>query len=420
MSNVPMSDPELMLACHQPFAYGRGACIGLRSGRIVACAGRSFGYSDDGGLTWSEPIETSYPNGDVPRFANLVELSDGNLGGVDFRNQPSNAPYAYKTEAHFSVSEDLGKSWSEPKPMLPGYRLPATAFQNALIRTSGGRLLQPVYFAIGQDRWHQPGAPFAGGWVDGEFTTTDAHYYDPHFGACYVIYSDDEGRTWQPNRDGELLIIPEHGGYHVGCFEPSVVEIEPNRLLMFLRSKLGRVFQSWSDNDGETWSRPQPTHLAASNSPNIVKKLPATGHLLAVWNQHSEREVRQGYIRTRLSAAVSRNGGGIWEFFQNVESIHEQRHVEPGPIRITRPEAAYAVHAGLPGHVNDTEYVAELHPGYDRWTNHSVCALDDRVLIIYGGRCKVLPTRWFYRGRDPESSGSSALLEKLWNQCPPV
>ena len=435
MNNVPMSNPEMMLACHKPFTHTRGACIALRSGRIAVCSGKSLGYSDDGGMTWSDPMESLYPDGEAPNIANLVELSDGTLGGVAFRSgsnyrhdlEPTyNDPAGlHKTQGYFSVLEDWGKTWSAPAPMLPGYPMPATAFQNALIRTSSGRLLQPVYFAIGKGRWHQPGAPFAGGWADGEFTTTDAHYYDPHFGGSYVIYSDDEGKSWQPNRDGELFILPEYGGRQVKAMEPSVVEVESNKLLMFLRSQLGRVFQSWSYDNGETWSHAQPTQLAASNSPDIVTKLPSTGHLLAVWNQHGEREIRQGYIRTRLSAAVSRNGGGIWEFFQNVESLHEQRHVEPGPIRITQPEGAYAVHAGLPAHENESEYVVELDEGYDRWTNHSVCALKDRVLIIYGGRCKILTIDWFYRGRDSQSgdlrqTSGSSLLKKLQDQCPPL
>ena len=45
-----------------------------------------------------------------------------------------------------------------------------------------------------------------------------------------------------------------------------------------------------------------------------------------------------GYFRTRLSSAVSRNGGSVWEFFQNVESIHEETRVEPGPIRPVHPD----------------------------------------------------------------------------------
>ena len=418
MSNVPMSRPQEMLACHDPFPLTRGGCIALQNGRVICgSAAGQFGYSDDGGMTWCEPYEGTYGDGTPAKVENLIELANGSLGGVELRSRPGAPVPIYETETLFTVSKDLGKTWSETTQMSE-MRLRASAFCNALMRTSSGRIILPMQFGIGRDNWHKSGAPFLGGYVDGEFTTTDAHYYDPHFGACYVLYSDDEGRTWQPNRDGELFILLEPEGHMVGNWEPSVVETAPNRLLMFLRSKLGRVFQSWSADNGETWCYPQPTHLAASNSPNILTRLPATGHILAVWNQQSEQEIKEGYIRTRLSAAVSRNGGGVWEFFQNVESIHEQTHIEPGPIRITRPSARYAIQPGLPALENDASRVVPLNPKYGRWTNHVIRALEDRVLIIYGGRCKVLPLDWFYGGRDPHTQGP--LLDKLETQCPPL
>ncbi len=417
MNHVPMSRPEEMLACHKPFLLTRGGCIALRSGRVLCGSAGLFGYSDDGGMTWCEPYEGTYGDGTRAKIDNLVELTNGSLGGVEIRSRPGAPVPTYETEALFTVSKDLGKTWSEPMQMSE-MRLRASAFCNALMRTSSGRIILPMQFGLGRDSWHKRGAPFLGGYVDGEFTTTDAHYYDPHFGACYVLYSDDEGRTWQPNRDGELFILLEPEGHMVGNWEPSVVETAPNTLLMFLRSKLGRIFQSWSTDNGETWTYPEPTHLAASNSPNILTRLPATGHVLAVWNQQGEQEIQEGYVRTRLSAAVSRNGGGVWEFFQNVESIHEQTHVEPGPIRITRPSARYAIHPGLPALENDASRVVPLDLKYDRWTNHVVLALDDRVLIFYGGRCKILPLGWFYNGRDPHAE--SSLLKKFENQCPPL
>lgn len=101
-----------------------------------------------------------------------------------------------------------------------------------------------------------------------------------------------------------------------------------------------------------------------------------------------------------------------------MESIHEQTHVEPGPIRITRPKARYAVHPGLPAMENDASCVVPLDPKYGRWTNHVVRALEDRVLIFYAARCKILSLSWFYGGRDPHAQ--SAVLNKIETQCPPL
>ena len=117
-----------------------------------------------------------------------------------------------------------------------------------------------------------------------------------------------------------------------------MVEVSPGKLLLIVRSRLGRLYQAWSEDEGETWSRLQPTQLAGTQAPGQIRSLPETGHLLVVWTQQSHEEIRQGLIRTRLSAAISRNQGGLWEYFQNVESLHEQTRVEPGPIQPVHPE----------------------------------------------------------------------------------
>jgi hypothetical protein len=238
-----------------------------------------------------------------------------------------------------------------------------------------------------------------------------------------VCYSDDEGRTWQRNRDGELMILRDWGTSFSYVNEPSVAEVAPRRLLMFLRTGLGRLFQAWSEDDGATWSRPQPTALASSPAPAQVRSLPG-GHLLAVWNQESEEEIRRGYNRTRISAAVSRNGGSVWEFFQNVESMHEQTRVEPGPIRAVVPEEIHFP-AGQPAPIRDGACIATV-PAHGRWSYPSVYVLDDRVIIAHtysvyaehpacaqltlssrdadhpiNQKRKVLPLTWFYGGRTP-------------------
>ena len=133
-----------------------------------------------------------------------------------------------------------------------------------------------------------------------------------------------------------------------------------------------------------------------------------------MWTQQSEREIKQGFIRTRLSSAISRNQGGIWEHFQNVESLHEETHVEPGPLYPMRTEGAYGAPGG--GVECDQEHVVSLPEGYGMWSYPSVFIAEDRVLIHYNyfpsdsagqrsgrQRLKVLPHSWFYGGQDPAS-----------------
>ncbi len=422
MSNVPMTRPEEALAIHDQ-SYGHSLTfVGLDDGKILLSNGRIFRSSDDRGLTWGEEFGVETADGAaLEGNASLVKLSGGAIGIATMRKRPSST---YDTEMVFRRSDDGGLTWSAARPMNEGL-LPSHAYQDAFLRTSSGRIILPVYFAIGQGSWHHEEAPFVGGYINGKFVSSDAHFYDPHFCACYVLYSDDDGETWTKNRDGELFINLEPGGFQDWTAEPSVAEVSPGKLLMMMRTRLGRLYQSWSEDNGESWSRPEPSQLAGTQAPAQVRTFPS-GNLLVVWTQQSEDEIRQGLIRTRLSSAISRNGGGIWEFFQNVESIHEETHVAPPPIDIVLPEGSYSVHQG-PAYDTDPQHQVPLPEGYGRWSYPSVYVGEDRVLISHtysvhdsdtgevadmgGSKLKVLPISWFYGGE--EQAEKSFLLEKI-------
>jgi hypothetical protein len=255
-----------------------------------------------------------------------------------------------------------------------------------------------------------------------QWIPTSAHFFDPTFGAVYFCYSDDEGRTWKRNKDSNLMILLDWERGFYGVSESSMTEVAPKRLLVMMRNPLGRLFQAWSNDNGDTWTRPQPTSLATCEAPAQIRTLP-TGHLLVVWNQESEEEIKQGYNRTRISSAVSRNGGSVWEFFQNVESLLPGTRVEPGPIRPLKPVEIY-FEPGRPAPVRDVRYVTEAK-AHGRWSYPSVLVMKDRVLIAhtysiykedpvkaqlnlskmdakaFNQKLKVLPLKWFYGGKEP-------------------
>ena len=306
------------------------------------------------------------------------------------------------------------------------------------MRTSSGRLVVPADTYYGQGIGpHNREIPITGKLARNQWVSTAAHFTDPHFGMVSVYYSDDDGRTWQRNKDGELFILNDWNSHFDFVEEPSLTETAPGKLLMFMRTALGRLYQAWSHDNGETWTRPEPTALAATTTPAQIRTL-STGHLLCVWNQESPEEVKQGFNRTRLSAAISRNGGSVWEFFQNIESIYENTRVEPGPIEPVRP-VEMSFKPGTPAPERDGRYIktAEKH-GW--WSYPSVFVMKDRVLIahtystfddepdkasvyrssnrdeMFNQKLKVLPLTWFYGGKEP---ADNPFLPKAYEPAQP-
>ena len=436
MSNVPMTLPDLMLAEHETEYGHESTFVELEDGRILHVAAYWKNYSEDGGITWTRmPSEKMVDVDGNPvggAEAALVKLPGRNSVGMSalVDDAPRRTTYAATPDGrglHFWRSDDAGQTWSAPVRMTdPGVR--TASYQDNSIRTSSGRIVRPVWTDLSQqDGPSEPQPPFVGKLVRNQWVNTSAHFFDPGFSAAYVLLSDDEGRTWQRNTDGELMIFVDGSAAVSRVNESSVTEVAPGRLLMFMRNRLGRLFQAWSDDDGETWTRPMPTSLAATTTPAQIRTLP-TGHLLCVWNQENHQEVMRGFNRTRVSSAISRNGGSVWEFFQNVQSLHETTRVEPGPIEPVRPAEQYD-QPGKPALERDADYIhsADVH---GRWGYCSVLVMKDRVLITHtfssyedapttaqiirnptddGGtiinqKLKVLPLNWFYGGKEPANN----------------
>jgi len=432
MSNVPMTLPHLALAVQENEFFHNSTFAERSDGSILHAAKQVFTTSADGGLTWSEPHRKYDTNGDIVGGDNnsLVRLASNGVGlatyGVedDARKDvywDMRAPYV-----KFWRSQDGGETW-EPPVRMTEKGAGAFMYQDVLLRTASGRILMPVYLTYGQYTFRTGEAWWGTGkLVNGHWVSTAAHFSDPSFSTVAVYYSDDDGRTWQRNKDGELVILLDTAMVFSHIGEPSVTEVYPGCLLMISRTGLGRLFQAWSYDNGETWTRPMPSSLASSPAPAQIRTLP-NGHLLCVWNQESEEETRRGYNRTRLSSAISRNGGSVWEFFQNIESLHETTRVEPGPVRFHFPEERHS-EPGRPAFERDPSYV-QPSIAHGRWSYPSVLVMKDRVLVAhtygmyeehhelaqlntparmpdhagpkFNQKLKVLPLEWFYGGKKP-------------------
>ncbi|MCC6145567.1 MAG: exo-alpha-sialidase, partial [Candidatus Hydrogenedentes bacterium] len=128
-------------------------------------------------------------------------------------------------------------------------------------------------------------------------------------GRALCFLSDDAGATW---RISSTIIDPPEGAGSAGLQEPAVVELQDGRLLMLCRTGGGCQYQSWSDDGGDTWLPAEPTDTLSPVSPASIERVPGTGALLLVWNDHSGEYAGLGEKRTPLAVAVSTDEGQSW------------------------------------------------------------------------------------------------------------
>ena len=176
------------------------------------------------------------------------------------------------------TSSDDGMTFSKPARVTqtPGYHV---MNNDRVARLRSGRLIVPVA------------------------STTDVRKANHFRVTCWL--SDDAGNTW---RQSKTWLDYERRG----AMEPDVVELEDGSLLMIVRTQLGHIAYSRSQDQGETWSRLESWGVEAPEAPATLRVVPSTGDLLLVWNDRFVAGSGHGGRRTPLVGAVSRDGGRTW------------------------------------------------------------------------------------------------------------
>ena len=138
---------------------------------------------------------------------------------------------------------------------------------------------------------------------------------------CY--FSDDDGLSWKPsNRAYVPDLIPNI--WHTSSVEPAFVEMNDGRIWMLMRTSNDRLWESYSSDRGETWSKAKPSIFSCGpNSWVSLKKL-STGEILLVWNNAmsmppcSTQDQWSFTNRDLIHAAISPNDGKNWYGFREV------------------------------------------------------------------------------------------------------
>lgn len=275
------------------FAYTRYITDGNQDEAPGVIAAR---VSSDDGLTWSTEDRILIERGAAQNVmsVSLLRLKSGRI--LVLYLQKNLVAEGISCTPFVRFSDDEMETLSEP---IAAIRMQEYHCVNndRIIQLSSGRLVMPIA----------------------------QHRVNP--GLIFYLYSDDEGQTWAESKSSYYRCFPDGHGWQ----EPGVVELTDGRLWSWMRTgwsggeRCGRQWESFSDDSGSTWSEPQASQFVSPYSPLSMKRIPQTGDLLAVWNDHSGRFPTPNYHskawdaneweihRTPLSCAVSRDDGSTWE-----------------------------------------------------------------------------------------------------------
>ena len=248
-------------------------------------------HSKDGGLTWTTEDVLVVPNegGWNVMSLSLLRLADGRIA-LFYARKNSLAD----CRPYLRISEDEAQTWSEPKLCIEdevGYYV---LNNDRVVQLESGRLIVPVALH------------------------NTPQYEKPDWDGTIMCYlSDDGGGTWRRSKSRLVGTSPE--GTRVTLQEPGVIKLKSGRLMMFCRTRSGCQYVSYSEDKGDTWSEFGPSNIISPCSPASIERIPKTGDLLLVWNNHENVDDAHRGKRTPYNVAVSRDEGRSWHNIKTLE-----------------------------------------------------------------------------------------------------
>lgn len=324
-----------------------GDFVRLRDGRIMLLYTHKLGPSDgsraylaarfsrDQGRTWTkEDVKVlSDPKRSVS-VSSCVRLPDDRLALF----------YGVKESLNYCMpmvrtSADEGQTWSAPTQIIPDSEKGYYVLNNdRVVVLKSGRLVVPVARHNASDWLH--GTTGESGWT--------------HYGNLMCYLSDDHAETWYRSctvltgKRGTGPKPSERGYGHVVMLqEPGVVKLTDGRLMMWARTNLGCQYASFSQDEGETWIRMQPTDIVTSKSPASIKRIPSTGDLLLVWNNLASVPESWQAKRSPLTVAISPDEGKTWKHVKNLYDDPGMRYCYTA-IHFTPDEHVLLLHHASP------------------------------------------------------------------------
>lgn len=184
------------------------------------------------------------------------------------------------------TSEDNGKTWSAPSRLgeHPAIGPLLGPVKNKPVQLEDGTIISP--------------------------SSTEVESDGETFWKVHFEISKDRGKTWQ-------VVGPINDGVAFDAIQPSVLLHEDGALQVLCRTRQNVIAESWSRDQGQTWSEVEATSLPNPNSGTDAVTLQDGRHLL-IYN-HSTKEGAEPNGRNILNLAIS-DDGKTWYPFMTLEN----------------------------------------------------------------------------------------------------
>ncbi|MBT2591240.1 exo-alpha-sialidase [Pedobacter sp. ISL-68] len=273
--------------------------VDLGKGKIMAAwfGGKHEGSKDvviwssiKTGKQWSLPIEIA--NGrinDTSRFACWNPVLFKTKNGILFLHYKV-GPNPRTWWAEYKTSVNNGKTWSKAQKLPKDFLGP---IKNKPIQLPNGTILYP--------------------------SSTES--LDEKTWAIHIEKSDAECKNWKKiNINCDTF----------GVIQPSILTYPNGRLQLLCRSRQNVIVESWSENNGETWSKLKATQLPNPNSGSDAVTLKDSRQLLVYNPLTAGKNWWEG--RSVLKLAISTDGEN-WQDIYTLESHNKGEYSYPAIIQ---------------------------------------------------------------------------------------
>jgi len=266
--------PSGMVSAFFAGTHERNPDVGIRVSRLV-----------DGKWTWPEEVANGVENETLryPCWNPVLFLPEEGPLMLFYKVGPNPREWW----GMVITSNDDGKTWSEPRKLGEDKKIGHLLgpVKNKPIQLSDSTIICPTSTEIEKE---------------GKDVDWMVHFE----------ITKDHGKTWE-------VVGPINNGTTFDAIQPSILTYPDGKMQVLCRTRQNVISQSWSDDQGKSWSKMTATDLPNPNSGTDAVTL-KDGRQLLIYN-HTTKEGKQPNGRNMLNLALS-NDGEEWTPVMTLEN----------------------------------------------------------------------------------------------------